>query len=270
MASIGQETAAGFLPTEIGQTLEPTSGGSPAIGTLRQNGGPWSTIPPLENGDHLTRAEFERRYDAMPDLRKAELIEGAVYVGSHVTAIHGQSHARLIGWLSLYSIAIPSVDALPGCTLRLDEDNVLQPDGMLRIDSDSGGRSRVDEDSYVAGPPELAGEIAVSTASYDLHSKMHVFRRSGVLEYIVWRVRDADLDWFVLREGNYERLPPDDQGVLHSEVFPGLWLNKPAMLRMDLAAVLATLQLGLATPEHAAFDERLKAAAREKRQGQAG
>lgn len=46
---------------------------------------PRSAIPPLENGDGLSRAEFERRYDAMPELKKAELLEGIVYMAAPVS-----------------------------------------------------------------------------------------------------------------------------------------------------------------------------------------
>ena len=42
-------------------------------------------IPPLENGDRLTVAEFERRYEAMPELKKAELINGVVHIPSSYT-----------------------------------------------------------------------------------------------------------------------------------------------------------------------------------------
>lgn len=35
---------------------------------------------PLENGDRLSRFEFEHRYQAMPELKKAELVEGVVYI----------------------------------------------------------------------------------------------------------------------------------------------------------------------------------------------
>jgi hypothetical protein len=97
------------------------------------------------------------------------------------------------------------------------------------------------------------GEVAVSTVSLDLHAKLPVYRRNGVKEYIVWRVADSELDWFVLREGNYERLEPTAGGVYKSEVFPGLWLDSAALLRGDGKQVLATLYKGLASRAHEAF-----------------
>lgn len=58
-------------------------------------------LPPLENGDRLSRYEFERRYRAMPHLKKAELIEGVVYIAAAALRFksHGQPHAHLMGWL---------------------------------------------------------------------------------------------------------------------------------------------------------------------------
>ena len=89
--------------------------------------------------------------------------------------------------------------------------------------------------------------------SYDLHAKLHVYRRNGVREYIVWRVLEQTIDWFVLRAGQYERLPVEANGLSRSEVFPGLWLDPAALVRGDLATVLAIVQQGLGSPEHATF-----------------
>lgn len=228
-----------------------------------------TALPPLENGDRLTRPEFERRYEAMPHLKKAELIEGVVYVPSPVRyEQHGRPNFGLETWLGVYSAATPGVMGASNTTVRLDLDNEVQPDVLLRLEE--GGRSRISPDGYVEGAPELVVEVAASSASYDLHDKLRVYRRNGVQEYVVWRVLDGCLDWFALREGSYQRLEPDEAGVLRSEVFPGLWLAGPALLAGDLAAVLATLQEGLATPEHAAFVERLREALLQRHQLQQG
>ena len=210
-------------------------------------------IPPLENGDRLSRPEFERRYDAMPHLKKAELIEGIVYMPSPVRhRVHGRPHSQVIGWLALYEAATPGVQVGDNSTVRLDLDNEPQPDAILLIDPERGGQTRLSEDGYIEGAPELIVEVTASTASYDLHAKLHVYRRNGVREYVVWRVQDEAIDWFVLREGQYERLPPAADGYLHSAVFAGLWLDPAALLRQDLATVLAVAQQGLASPAHAA------------------
>lgn len=222
-------------------------------------------LPPLESGDRLTRSEFERRYDAMPQVKKAELIEGVVYMPSPVRCkSHGKPHGQIIGLLFNYCAATPGVDFADNATLRLDPDNEPQPDAVLWIDMAAGGSSHVSDDDYLEGAPELIVEVAASTASYDLHDKLKVYRRNGVREYVVWRVYDQQVDWFKLEAERYVRLAPDASGVIHSQVFPGLRLAVPALLKGDLANVLAELQQGLASAEHAAFVERLAAAARPK------
>lgn len=215
-------------------------------------------LPPLEGGDHLTRHEFERRYQARPDIKKAELIEGVVYMPSPVRArSHGGPHGQVIGWLATYCAATPGVEFYDNTTVRLDLDNEPQPDALLRLEPAAGGHSRVSAEDYIEGAPELIVEIAASSASYDLHEKLQVYRRNGVQEYLVWRVYDKQLDWFRLVQDEYVLLAPDENGVVHSRVFPGLRLAVQALLAGDLATVLAELQKGLGTPEHAAFIERL-------------
>jgi len=218
-------------------------------------------IPPLEPGDRLSRSEFERRYEAMPELNKAELIEGVVYMPSPVRyRRHGRPHARMITWLGVYESVTPGVETADNSTARLDLDNEPQPDAMLLIDPARGGQARISDDDYVQSAPELVAEIASSSASFDLNAKLHVYRRNGVCEYIVWRVLDREIDWFILREGQYDRTEPAADGLLHSRVFPGLWLDAAAMVRGDLPAVLAAVGRGTASPEHAAFVNRLKTA----------
>ncbi len=216
------------------------------------------TIPPLENGDRLTRHEFERRYEAMPHIKKAELIEGVVYMASPVRATsHGQPHGHIITWLGVYSAATPGVMLCDNATVRLDLDNEPLPDALLRLDPSVGGQSRIGDDDYIEGATELIVEVAASTASYDLYDKLRVYRRNGVQEYLVWKVNDKQLNWFRLREGEYVQLEPDANGVVRSEMFPGLDLAVSALLDGDLAQVLGVVQAGLATTEHADFVNRL-------------
>jgi Uma2 family endonuclease len=213
----------------------------------------------LHAGDRLTRDEFERRYLAMPNVKKAELLEGVVYMPSPVRyEHHGLPHALLAGWLSDYTMPTPGVAYCIDCTLRIDQDNEPQPDLLLRLEG-ARGRSRLDAEGYLVGPPELVVEIAASSVSYDLHQKRHVYRRVGVHEYLVLRVEDAAVDWFGLRGGAYVPLTPGADGVLRSSVFPGLWLDGAALLRGDKAGLRAGLARGLASPEHAAFAASLRA-----------
>jgi Uma2 family endonuclease len=214
-------------------------------------------VPPLESGDRLTRYEFERRYEAMPHVKKAELVEGVVYMPSAVRNSHSEAHGDVILWLGTYRVATPGVHLGDNATVRLDVDNEVQPDALLRLDHALGGQSHISADDYVEGAPELIAEIAASSASYDLYDKLHVYRRNGVQEYVVWQVYDKRVDWFRLSEGQYVSLTPDAAGVVHSQVFPGLCLAVTALLDGDLTRVLAELQKGLETAEHAAFVERL-------------
>jgi Uma2 family endonuclease len=142
-------------------------------------------------------------------------------------------------------------------TVRLDVDNEPQPDALLRIEPAAGGRSRVGEDDYIEGPPELIVEVAASSASYDLHDKLNAYRRNEVQEYAVWRVYDQKVDWWELREGEYIPLAPDQTGTIRSRVFPGLCLDIPALLKGDLVGVLAALQAALGAEQHIAFAARL-------------
>jgi Uma2 family endonuclease len=217
-----------------------------------------SHLPFLESGDRLTRPEFERRYHAMPQVKKAELIEGVVYVPSPLRfEPHAEPHGHLITWLGVYKAMTPGVRMGDNPTVRLDLDNEPQPDAVLLIDEAVGGRSRLSADGYIEGAPELVAEVAASSAAYDLYDKKTAYRRNGVQEYMVWQVLDQKLDWFVLREGEYCLQLVDDKGILRSEVFPGLWLAVSSLLAGDMATVLAMVQAGLQSPDHAAFVERL-------------
>lgn len=217
---------------------------------------PILTIPPLENGDKLTRHEFERRYHAMANLKKAELIEGVVYVASPLRIkSHGEPHAYIMTWLGVYKAATPGIGFADNATVLIDTDNEPQPDALLRIETE--GQSRINKDDYVEGAPELIVEIAASSASYDVHEKLKVYRRNQVQEYLIWRVYDYQFDWFRLQQGEYIQLQPNADNIICSQVFPGLWLDKTALLGGDLGKVLTVVQQGLASPEHENFISRL-------------
>jgi len=216
-------------------------------------------IPPLENGDRLSRAEFERRYDAMPNLKKAELIAGVVYVPGPVPhRYHGMQHSHLSFWLCTYIGGTPGVEVGDNSSVRLDPESMPQPDCTLFIQPEHGGSVRISEDDYIEGAPELVAEVASSSVSYDLGSKLDAYRKSGVSEYVVWRVLDRKIDWFVQHEGRFEPQLPSADGILRSAVFPGLWLDQAALLGGDINAVFAIVQQGLSSLEHADFVERLK------------
>lgn len=211
-------------------------------------------VPPLENGAHLGAREFLRRYEAMPELKKAELINGIVYVASPVRLDqHGEPDNLIQGWLCNYSVATPGVKAATNATTRLGPDDVPQPDGLLRIVPECGGQARLDPKGYLLGAPELVAEVSASTASLDVRDKLTSYRRAGVREYVVWRTEDAAVDWWGLDEDEYRPLTADADGVLRSRVFPGLWLDTAALLAGDGARFMGVLRAGLESQEHAAF-----------------
>jgi Uma2 family endonuclease len=217
-----------------------------------------SAIPPLESGDHLSASEFLRRFEAMPEIKKAELVSGIVYIASPVRFDqHGEPDALVQMWLSFYSSYTPGVRNAINSTVRLEPDDVLQPDGVLRILQEHGGQSRLDAKGYLEGAPELIVEVAASSASIDTREKLISYRRAGVREYLVWRTQDGQVDWWVFDEDEFKAIAAED-GVLRSRTFPGLWLDKAALLAGDGAKVLEAVQRGLASPEHAAFALNVK------------
>jgi Uma2 family endonuclease len=215
-------------------------------------------IPPLENGDRLNRYEFERRYQAMPEGVKAELIEGVVYMPAALRfKSHSRPHALLMAWLTDYWLGTPGTDLGIEPTVRLDLDNEPQPDAVLMVEERAGGQARLTDDDYLEGAPELVAEIAASSAAIDLGDKKRAYRRNGIHEYIVWQVFEQRLDWFALETGDYVALPSDAKGVIRSRVFPGLWLAFEDLLTGNMQRVISVLQAGLVSPEHAQFVQSL-------------
>ena len=230
--------------------------GLPTIDSERN--GDVQSIPPLMAGDRLSRVEFERRYHAQPALKKAELIEGVVYMPSPVKhKKHGNPHLFLNTWVGVYLAATPGLDASDNATVRMDNQNEPQPDLLLRVERSADGRSFVAPDDYIDGAPELIVEIAGTSANYDMHDKKFVYARNGVREYLVVLTYDQTVHWFVLHDGEYEEVSLTTDGLLQSQFFGGLWLKPAALWANNLAEILAALQQGLASPQHAAFVERL-------------
>src|SRR3989442_11355347 len=127
---------------------------------------PNGRLQPLENGERLTAPEFMRRYEAMPDVKKAELIEGIVYMPSPVRFdTHSVPDSLVQFWLMAYAVETPGTEVGGNGTVKLDVDNVPQTDVALRILEEYGGASRLDEKGYLVGPPELVVEIAASSSS---------------------------------------------------------------------------------------------------------
>ena len=200
------------------------------------------SLPPLESGDRLTREEFHRRYCERPDLAKAELVDGVVYVTTRVTFSHGSADATMCGWSGVYAAYQRGVHVGSHSTVFTGDSSEVQPDVVMFRDEALGHSLHITADGFLEGAPELIVEVASSSASYDLHDKKHVYEQAGVQEYLVWQLYEGRIDWFRLRAGRYERLSPDAHGIIASEVFPGLRLDVRAMLAGDRAAVLAALR----------------------------
>jgi Uma2 family endonuclease len=214
--------------------------------------------PELHNGDRMTQAEFHRIYKQMPEDFKAELVGGIVYVASPLKRRHGNSHLWLGTLFGFYECRTLGVEGGDNTTILLGEEGEPQPDLYLRILPAYGGQSRNSRDDYVVGAPELLAEVANSSRSIDLNQKRDDYALYGVLEYLVLCVRERRLRWFDLRSD--QELMADSDGIFRIRTFPGLWIHAAALLAKDGALLLATLEQGLATPEHAAFVRRLSGA----------
>jgi hypothetical protein len=214
----------------------------------------------LVRGDKLTRREFMRRWEASPQVKRAELIGGVVYMPSPLSLNHGGAEAYVTYWLEHYAMRTPGTQALGQATWYLLED-APQPDVALRILPEFGGTSH-EEGEYAAGPAELIAEVCLSSTSYDMHQKKDLYAAAGVPEYVAFLIRDKEVRWHIHERGAYVLMPPASKNVLKSKIFPGLWLNAPALLAGRMEDVVKTLEQGLASPEHAAFASKLARAKR--------
>lgn len=217
--------------------------------------GPPDIPPELFDGARMDRKTFHRLYEQTPPKFKAELIGGVVNMAASMRVPHAEHAGLLRMWLSVYRYATPGIREAGEATVLLGDDSEPQPDGLLWIE---GGRARVDERSYLAGPPEFVAEVADTTALADLGAKRHDYEQHGVSEYLVLVLAKRRAVWFVREAGNYVEQRPEPDGVLKSRVFPGLWLDTEAFFRLDGNRVLATLRRGTASPEHAAFAASLR------------
>jgi Uma2 family endonuclease len=220
------------------------------------------SLPPLENGDRLTQAEFHRRYQAYPDDVKFELIGGIVYMASPVLRLHGTYHLQLGLAFGHYASRTAGVEAGDNATTILGEESEPQPDLTLRLLREYGGRSRLNARQYVVGPPELLAEVAHSTVAIDMHQKRIDYQLAGVLEYLVLCLEEQEIYWFHFK--SRRSIMPDARGIYRSRVFPGLWIDGPALLARDSARLIEVVQQGLVSPEHARFVKRLQTARRKR------
>jgi Uma2 family endonuclease len=211
----------------------------------------------LITGEQMTREEFLRRWDALPALKNAELIEGIVYVASHVSIEHGEFDALIGAWLTLYAWSTPGCRTGHNSTWAM-LGSAPQPDVYLALTPERGGQSRRSGE-YGSGAPELAVEICVTNTEIDFGPKLALYQRAGVREYITVESFTKRIVWRVVQDGSYREIAAEPDGSLRSIVFPGLWLHTSAFWERDGAAITALLQQGLASEEHAAFVAKLSA-----------
>jgi Putative restriction endonuclease len=213
-------------------------------------------IPPLVDGDKLSRTEFLRRWEAMPNVKRAELIGGVVHMPSPLSWEHGDIEQLVGTWLGNYRASTPGCTGANSATWLMEDEDTPQPDISLCLLPEKGGQSRR-EGKFITGTPEFLAEVSLSSGPYDLTTKRELYRANRVKEHMVALVNEREVRWFRLVEDEFEPLPPAADGIYRSEVFPGLWLDVKALFESDFAGVLAVLNRGLQSPEHAAFVTKL-------------
>ena len=206
----------------------------------------------LVEGQRLDQPTFHALYQAMPPGTRAELIDGVVHMPSPVGRAHGRAHVPVIVWLGYYAEITRGVEVLDNATTILGWKSEPQPDALLRILSEWGGRSH-DEQGFIGGPPELVVEVSKATRFVDLGPKLDDYERAGVLEYVVRAIEPDEIYWYVQEQGALVRRAADEDGWYRSTVFPGLWLDPVALLNGDTRQLRAVVDVGSATAEHAAF-----------------
>ena len=217
------------------------------------------TLPPLKEGERLDQPTFHERYEAMPPGTWAELLDGVVHMSSPVGSLHARAQVPSIVWLSYYEEHTPGVEALDNASVIVDARSEPQPDASLRILPECGGRTQ-DVGRFVGGVPELILEVSHTARSKDLGPKLKEYERVGVLEYVVLSIQPDEVIWHRPVEGRLVAVPADPDGLHRSSTFPGLWLDPLALIARDTGRLRQVVDLGLATPEHAAFVARLAAA----------
>lgn len=221
-----------------------------------------SIEPSLSTGDHLTRDEFLSIWEQLPDVKRAELIGGVVYMPSPLRKNHGNTDLRIAAWIGYYLAFTPGCEGGSNKTSLIGED-CPQPDDYLAILPECGGNSWGEK--YVEGSPELIAEVSLSSVSIDLHEKYDLYERERIQEYLVVIVKRNEIRWHRLVKGKYKLITPDAHGIYRSVVFPGLWLDNKALFAHDMAKVIGTLQKGIDSDEHQRFVadlERRKRAAK--------
>ena len=216
------------------------------------------STPALIHGDTMNADEFLRRYEVVDEDTKAELLDGVVYMFNEFlsTQWHAAPDGLLQTWMGYYAIETPGVQTCPNATIYFGPKDVLQPDGILRLAPEMGGRSVIDKKGMLEGPIEFVAEIGASSAAFDVGEKREAYLKSGVSEYLAWDTKKSAIHWWHNDHGDYVPFDPDANGIIRSRAFPGLWLDTGALLKRDGKALMAALKKGLRSAEHKRFVRR--------------
>jgi hypothetical protein len=210
----------------------------------------------IRPGDRMSPSEFLERWEQMPGLKFAELIDGVVYMPSPISLVHANWDGLIQSVCGMYRLRTPGTQMLTNSTWLMTATGAPQPDCSIRILPEFGGRSS-ERDGLASGAPEFVAEICHSSRAYDLGPKLALYQSAGVNEYLAVLVEERRFEWRILVNGSYE-LMQDDHGIHRSVILPGLWIDSTAFWSEDSDRVLQTLEQGLASHEHQDFVARLK------------
>lgn len=223
----------------------------------------WNYSPLRHPGDHMSLDEFLDRWNRMPDLKFAELTDGAVYLPLPVSKDHGFYDSRIQAFCGYYAMRTLGTESGTNGNWLVPSDAAPQPDCAISIAPEYGGRCTVGE-GLAAGVPEMVSEICHSSRAYNLGPKLALYQSAGVNGHLAVLVEERRFEWRMLVNGSYQLLD-SDANVYRSRIFPGLWINEFAFWKDDSETLLKTLEQGLATREHQTFVESLQRGLQEKR-----
>jgi Uma2 family endonuclease len=229
---------------------------------------PVSKISTLHNGDSLDQKTFHKLYEQTPEGFHAQLIGGIVYVASPVHFPHSNPDGLIQFWLWSYRKKTPGVGVINKTTTILGSTSEPEPDGGLFILPSHGGHCTTGGKT-LKGAPELLIEIANSSAAIDLNQKKRDYETYGVQEYLVVLAEEQAVIWWQLVDGVYQEIPQSNDGFFHSLAFPGLWLDPAGLFAMSEVQMETALELGIASPQHAAFVSKLAVAAKRSKRKKA-
>jgi Uma2 family endonuclease len=219
-------------------------------------------LPIMHNGDHMKQPEFHFAYSSMPENYRAELIGGVVFEPSPVSYSHARNDNMFHDLITQYAKKSKLAEVAPNATVILSEDDEVQPDVLLRLPEELGGRSRL-VGKFLEGAPELVAEIAYSSRAIDLHLKKQRYAKAGVIEYLVFCIEPKKLHWFRLQEE--KGIKRNGDGTFCSKVFPGLWINEPALIEANSERADEILAEGLNSEEFNDFKNQLQLRAYSKK-----